>query len=339
LQSSRRLDTKMYRGIPMKNLLWIVPAVFFGLINHIQAQTRTVDRILAQVNDEIITMSELNRELTQFKQELATRYSGEQLEQMIQKAEKQALENLIEQKLVYQKAVELGITANVDSRVSAAVQEVLKQNNLKDTDELENELGKQGMTLRDFRDAIRKKIVNDDLIGEFVGSRITLLTPEIDKYYKDHQAEFSTPEEVTLSEIVITIPDDDKAAQNKINDIRRRLEQGEAWNSLASQYSNGPTANKGGSIGTYIVSKLHSDIVKAIKGVKETEVSQPQKLKEGSYVIYRVDSRKEAGLRPLDQVRDDIKNTLYQKKFNPEYQRFVNQLKEDAYIQIFSEIK
>lgn len=323
----------------MKNLLWIVPAVFFGLTDSVQAQTKTVDRILAQVNDEIITMSELNREMAQFKEQLATRYSGEQLEQAIQKAEKQALETLIEQKLIYQKAVELGMTANVDSRVSAAVQQVLKENNLKDTDELENELAKQGMTLKDFRDAIRKKIVNDDLIGEFVGSRITLLTQEIDKYYKDHQAEFSTPEEVTLSEIVITIPDDDKAAQNKINDIRRRLEQGEAWNSLANQYSNGATANKGGSIGTYILSKLNSDIVKAIAGVKESEVSQPQKLKAGSYVIYRVDSRKEAGVRPLDQVRDDIKNQLYNKKFNPEYERFISQLKEDAYIQIIPEIK
>jgi peptidyl-prolyl cis-trans isomerase SurA len=324
----------------MKNLLWIIPAVLFGLTNYVQAQqTKTVDRILAQVNDEIITMSELNREMAQFKQELATRYSGEQLEQAIQKAEKQALETLIEQKLIYQKASELGMTANVDSRVSAAVQEVIKQNNLKDTDELDNELAKQGMTLKDFRDAIKKKIVSDDLIGEFVGSRITLLSQEIDKYYKDHQAEFSTPEEVTLSEIVITIPGDDIAAQNKINDIRRRLEQGEAWNSLASQYSSGATANKGGSIGTYILSKLNTDIVKAIAGLKETEVTQPQKLKEGSYVIYRVDSRKEAGVHPLDQVRDDIKNTLYQRKFNPEYERFIAQLKEDAYIQIFSEIK
>jgi len=106
----------------MKNLLWIVPAVFIGLTTHLQAQTRTVDRILAQVNDEIITMSELNREMVQFKQELATRYSGEQLEQAIQKAEKEGLQTLIEQKLIYQKASELGMTANVDSRVSAYVQ-------------------------------------------------------------------------------------------------------------------------------------------------------------------------------------------------------------------------
>jgi peptidyl-prolyl cis-trans isomerase SurA len=325
----------------MKNMLWILPAVFFALTHLAQAQTqpRTVDRILAQVNDEIITMSELNREMAQLKQELASRYSGEQLEEAIQKAEKQGLQTLIEQKLIYQKAVELGMAANVDTRVSAAVQQILKQNNLKDTDELENELAKQGMTLKDFRDEIRKKIVSDDLVGEFVNSRITLLTQEIDKYYKDHQAEFSTPEEVTLSEIIINNTGDEKTAENKINDIRRRLEQGEAWNSLASQYSNGPTANRGGSIGSYILSKLNPEIVKAIAGVKATEISQPQRLRDGSYVIYRVDSRKEAGVRPLSQVRDDIKNTLYNKKFNPEYERFISQLKEDAYIQIYSETK
>jgi len=321
----------------MKNLLWILPAVLL-CISDMQAQAKTVDRILAQVNDDIITMSDLNREMAQIRRELAQRYSGDKLEEAVQKAEKEALDNLIQEKLLFQKANELGFNANVDTRVSASIQQVMKQNNLKNTDELEAALNQQGMSLKDYRDQIKRQIMNNDLVSEFVGSRITLLTQEIDKYYKDHVADFSTPEEVTLSEIIINNDGDPKSAESKIGDLRQRLQQGEAFATLASQYSKGPTASKGGSIGTYVVSKLNPEIVAAVAGLKDGEVSKPQKARD-SYVLYRLDSRKPTSILPLEQVRDEIKNRLYSRKFAPEFERFINQLKEEAYIQIFSEIK
>jgi len=171
-----------------------------------------------------------------------------------------------------------------------------------------------------------------------VGSRITLLTPEIEKFYKDHAAEYTVPEEVTLSEIVITGEADDKQAENRINEILRRLQQGEPFASLASQYSKGPTANKGGGIGTYILAKLHPDTVVTIANLKEGDISKPQKLKDG-YAIYRIDSRKPATVRPLEEVRNEIRSRLWERKFNPELERYINQLREDAYVQYFSEIK
>ena len=210
----------------------------------------------------------------------------------------------------------------------------MKENNIKDTEELAAAFEQQGESLADYREQLRRQIIARDLVQEFVGSRITLLTPEIEKFYKDNAAEFTVPEEVTLSEIILT----DADAGSRAEDILRRLREGEPFAALASQYSKGPTANKGGGIGTYVLDKLNPEIVTAIKGLKEGEVSKPQKIKEG-LVVYRVDSRKPAHVRPLEEVREEIQDRLYQRRFTPELERYIAQLKEDAYIQYFTEIK
>jgi len=237
---------------------------------------------------------------------------------------------------IIQKAIELGYDATVETSVASEVQQIMKENNLPDTEALEEALAQQGMTARELREQIRDALMAQYLVNDFVRSRITLLTPEIEKYYKDHTADFTTPEEVTLSEIIIPADGSDTAAESRANDLYGRLQQGEPFSALASQYSKGPTANKGGSIGTIKVSDIRADMLNAIKGLKEGDISKPQKTDEG-YVIYHVDSRKYASVKSLDEVREDIKDLLYRQKFNPEFDRFISQLKEDAYIQIYSE--
>jgi peptidyl-prolyl cis-trans isomerase SurA len=325
----------------MRRLFWIALAVLIlswqtsvEIAGRVLAQGRVVDKIVAQVNDDIVTLSDLNRGLAQYRQDLSARLSGDQLEQQLKRAEKDVLDELIRQKLLLQKAHELGFGANIEPQISAAVERLREANKIKDMDELERALAQQGMDLAGLRDQIKKQIITENLVQEFVGSRITLLTQEIERYYKDHVDDFSTPEEVTLSEILIPFGTDAAEAEARMTDIRTRTLQGEAFASLASQYSKGPTAGKGGSIGTYLIGKLNPDIAASVATVKEGEVTAITKTKD-SYAIYRVDQRKAKATRPIEDVRDEIRNRMYQQKFNPEYDRFINQLREDAYIQIF----
>ena len=302
------------------------------------ASAKTVDRIVAQVNDDIITLSELNRDLAQTREELKNQFTGEQLEQAMKKAEQDVLESLIQEKLMLQKANELGFNANIDVQVSAQIQKLMAEYKIKDTEELERALAQQGLSLPAFRERIRRRIIIESLISEFVYSRITLLTAEIEKYYTDHSRDFTTSEEVSMSEVLIPIEGDASETETKANEVHKRLSQGEPFATIASQFSKGPTASKGGSIGSYVTAKLHPDIAKAISGLKEGEITPVIKTKEG-FVIYRVDSRKEAGVQPLEEVKKDIQMRLYNQKSGPEMKRFMVQLKEDAYIQIFAEAK
>ncbi len=319
----------------MNRASWTVLLV---LILSWSAPARVVDRIVAQVNDDIITLSDLNREMAEIRQELSAKYSGPQLEEEIQKATKDVLDELIRQKLLLQKGSELGFGANVDVQVSAYLERIRKENKFKDMQDLERAAAQQGLTLPALRERIRRQIITQGVVSEFVGSRITLLSQEVEKFYKDHAAEYTVPEEVTLSEIIIPIENSADEAETKAGEILKRLSQGEAFATLASQFSKGPTANKGGSIGTYQTAKLNPEIAKAIASVKDGDTTPVQKTREG-FIIYRVDNRKPAAVKPLDDLRDEIKTRIWNQKFAPEYDRFIAQLKEDAYIQIFGEIK
>jgi peptidyl-prolyl cis-trans isomerase SurA len=328
----------------MKKAIVTIP-LFFLCFSFAQDKTvdpikvKTVDRILVQVNEEIITLSELNREMKSVRKELESKYSGEELEQMLQKAEKDVLENLITHKLVYQKAIELGIDSNdIDSRISAQLQQDMKEFKLKDMDELEAALENQGTSLKEYRENYRKRIIADDLIGGMVGSRITVLTPEIEKYYQDHLADYTSEEEITLSELILNTDGSDKETEQRANDLYKRLLQGESFKTLVSQYSKGASASKGGLSGTYLLSKLNADTVNAISNLKEGEMSKPQKIKEG-YIIYHIDARKLPTVRPLEEVKGEIKNIIMNRKYTPELNRYITQLREDSYIQIYSEIK
>jgi len=323
----------------MRRTLWLLGSILIWS-QALPAQTKPakiVDRIVAQVNDDIITLSELNKELAEVRQELAQKYTGEQLEQELKKAEKDLLEELIRQRLFLQKAKELGIGASMDVQVSTEIERMRKQYNIKDMEEFERALEQQGMTLSGYREYVRKQMIIGTLIGEFVDSRITLLSEEIERYYRDHVKDYSSPEEVALSEILIPVSGNDGEGEALANEIRKRLQQGESFAALASQYSKGPTASKGGGIGTYQVAKLNPQIAAAVASVKQGENSAVIRLSEG-FAIYHVDNQTPSTARPLEEVRDKIRELLYRQKRAPEYERFVAQLKEDAYIQVFGEL-
>jgi peptidyl-prolyl cis-trans isomerase SurA len=299
---------------------------------------KIVDRIVAQINDDIVTLSDLNREMVEIKRDLATKFSGEQLDEEIKKAEKDVLEDLIRQKLLYQKGNELGFGANVDLQVTAFLERIRVENKLKDMQELEKAASQQGLTLPGLRDKIRRQIISQGVVQEFVGSRITLLSQDIEKFYKEHKADYTVPEEVTLSEIIIPVEGSASEAEARANEIRAKIVGGEAFASMASQYSKGLTANKGGAIGTYQTAKLNPEVAGAVAKVKDGECSAVMKGKEG-YIIYRLDSRKPENVKPLGEIREEVKNRIWQEKFAPEYDRFIAQLKEEAYIQIYTENK
>jgi len=319
----------------MKNALWTVLIVLCGLCG---LEARTVDRIYAQVNDDIITLSDVNRRVDSLRRELSTRFTGDQLEQVIQEEKEKILDNLIQQKLLVQKAIERGIDAEVEPRVSSEIQRVMKENNIDKMEVFEETLEQQGSSLRDYREMIRNEIMADYIIQIFVRSRITLMANEVEKYYKDNAYEFATPEEVSLSEIVITLQAEgsEEGAGSRASDIYERIQKGESFTSLVSQYSKGATADKGGNIGSNLIEKWHPDITKAIRGLESGDISEPQKTGEG-YVIYRVDERKHSIIPPLEEVEAEIKEMLYMEKYLPELDRYVSRLKEEAYIQIYPE--
>lgn len=319
----------------MKKQLLIIPVLFAGLCF---AESKIADRILVKVNDDIILQSDLSHLMASLHEQLSSRFRGEQLAKETKKAEKQALDMLIEEKLLYQKAVELDYSTRSEPKVAGYLQRLMKERGIKDEEELEQALIKQGTTLRQFREDVQRQISIDNVKNDLIGSRITILKIEIEKYYKDHIADYTTSAEVSLSEIIIPAEGGSQAAGNRANDIYERLQRGEPFAALVSQYSKGPTANKGGSIGAYKVDTLTPEMTNATAKYKEGEITKPQLMKEG-YAIFHIDSRKASTVRPLEEVQDSIREKIGNAKYEQEYIRLIAQLKDDAYIEYLSEIK
>ena len=125
----------------MKRVFYTIPLMLFLAV---KGEAKIVDRIVAQVNDDIITLSDLNREMSEIRQDLATKFTGAQLDQEIKKAEKDVLDQLIRQKLLIQKANELGFSANIDSQVNATIDRIRKENKIKDMADFERRSHSRG---------------------------------------------------------------------------------------------------------------------------------------------------------------------------------------------------
>ena len=256
----------------------------------------------------------------------------------MKQAENEALENLVREKLCLQKAKELGIGKDVESQVAAEIDQILKENRLKDVNELESALRQQGQTLAVYREFLRKQLVINALITEFVDSRIEPSSAEVQEYYKSHAKEYSIPPMVTLSEIFFPAEPADTQAASRMSELRSRLLQGEPFAKLAAQYSKGPTAGGGGGIGDFEMEKLPSRVSAAIASLKVGGVSEVVKSDDG-YALYRLDARKPASTRPLDTVSDEIKQLLYSRKRPAALESYFDQLKKDAHIQYLDEFK
>lgn len=320
----------------MSRTLTIISAVFFTVSS---LEAKIVERVVAKVNDEVITLTELEAEKINFCEELRRAgLEGKELEEECAKREKDALENLIQTKILLQRAREMGFAANVDIEVSARIQRIMQEYNMKSTDELARALEGQGMTLEGFREQLARKIIIDRFIGQFVGSKITITGEEIEKYYREHVAQFTKPEEVELAEIFFST--DGKPEAEVEQQALRVLElarNGADFAELAKQYSQGPTASDGGSIGTFTRNSMAPAIEKIAFSLKPGEVHGSLIKTKGGFQILKLLKRTEAEVAPLEKVRDTIREAIYRQKFQVELNKFIEQLKKESYIHIYPE--
>ena len=141
---------------------------------------------------------------------------------------------------------------------------------------------------------------------------------EVKAYYEDHQQEFTRPEQVKASHILIRVADnatkeEEAKARQKIEEVAKRLEQGADFAQVAEEVSEGPSAERGGDLGWFGRNSMVQEFEEAAFALQPGEISQPVRTQFGYHLI-QVNDRREAGVQPLDQVREDIQNRLAREK-------------------------
>ncbi len=298
-------------------------------------QPRILDEIVAKVNNEIITLTDLNKSLKQLRVALEQEIQDAQArEKQFERQKVLLLKNLIQNKVMMQKAEELGVTADIDLEVSAYLEEMRKEAGIPSLDVLEEYFRGRGSSLSEYRQMVKEQLVTRSLVQQFVYSKITLLTPEVEAYYEEHKNDFTLPANVELSEILLLTEGKDKGAvRQKAEQVLTRLENGESFEDLAREFSDGPTAARGGKIGSFNEGSMNEELEKV---VFEIEIGSYSGIIETDYgfQIVKVEARNDASYKSMDEVRPQITDALYQKKAQPGLKEFIENLLSESYIYV-----
>ncbi len=314
--------------------------LLFGLAGLTAQDLVTLDEIVAKINSETITLSDLQNESRLLRVSLRERIRDPQeLEARYQEQRKGLLKNMIQSKMTLQKAEELGIMDNIDVEVSARLEVMRKKAGIPDMEVFDHVLKQQGSSLREYRSVVRREMAVEILMEQFVYAKITLLTPEIEAYYQQNIDRFSELAEVELAEILFLTEGKDKdLVRTKMEEVLAQLGAGVPFEDLAKQFSEGPTAPRGGGIGTFKEGSMTEAIQQVAFSLEEGKTSGVVQTDYGMQIL-KVIRKTPAREKPLEKVRAEIQRELYAKKAEPEVQEFMEDLRQQTYIYIASEYR
>jgi peptidyl-prolyl cis-trans isomerase SurA len=317
----------------------LVAAVLF-VPSGARAQTKAVivEEIIARVNNEVITRSDYQKAEEQLREEVAHDCQGcatDKLYEEFKEQQKDLLRGLIDQSLMVQRAKDMGIS--VESDVIKRLDDVRKQNGLASLEDLEKAVEGSGLAWEDYKTSIRNGLLTQEVVRREVGSHITIPNDEVKKYYDAHPQEFTRPEQVVLSEILLSTegksPEEIAAVQKKAEDLRNRVIKGDDFNEIAKRYSEGSTAKDGGELGTFKKGEMAPQLEEIVFKMDKGQITEVIQTKPG-FEILKVDNHYLAGLQPLDKVENEIMNRLYMQKMQPQMRDYLATLREESYVMV-----
>ena len=304
-----------------------------------QEEPVVLDEIVAKVNEEIITLNDVEGELSVLKAGLQRIEDQEDRAKRFEVEKRATLRGMIESRLMMQKAEEMGIGANADVEVSAYLDYMRKEAGIPNMEVFDQVLRRQGSSLKDLRRISRQKYIAETLIYQLVYSRLTVMTPEIEEFYNENLERFTEPAEVELAEILFLTEGKDKATvRSKAEKILSQLKVGRPFEELAKESSEGPSASKGGAIGTFkrgSMSEAMEAVAFSLKAGAFSEIVEA----EYGYQIIKILSLKPARKKALEEVRGEIQNEVHHKKGQPQVQKFLEELRRESYIYVAPEYR
>lgn len=302
-----------------------------------------VEEIIARINNQIVTRAEYLRSKESLKQE-AQQQDPSNAEKIIAERDKDVLRDLIDQQLLLEKGKDLGITA--DTEVIKRLDEMRKEMHMDSMEDLEKAAASQGISYEDFKQNLKNQIITQQVISKEVGSRMSVSKDELQQFYDAHKSQLEQPEQIRLSELLISTEKKDKnanadeaqlvaAAQAKAEDLVAQLRKGASFDDLAKKNSDGPTAAQGGDLGYFKRATLAKELEEKTFAMKPGEVSDAIRTKQG-FVILKVTEHQQAGVPPLSQIEGRVQDALYMQKLQPALRAYLQKLREEAYIDIKS---
>lgn len=296
------------------------------------SRTELIDRIIARVNEEIITQRQYNQQEQDLRATLAQHYSGDELAVRYNAEAHDLLQQMIDQDLLVQKAKDLNISAETD--LVQRLDQIRQRMGLASIQDLENEVEKQGLIWEDYQDQIRRQILTNQVIQQQVASRIMPTDADLRKYFELHQKDYNSPAGVALAEVQISSQKwGAKQAADRGKAAMSMLQAGSKWDDVVKKYSDGPNATSGGDVGFFPEGSLLPEISKGIKNLVPGDTSSLISVQYG-YLIVKLEEHRSAGEPKFEEVRSQVENAYYQEKIQPALRTYLTTLRRESCITI-----
>jgi len=312
-------------------------ALFLGvfMLAHGYLLAEVTNRIVAKVNSDIITLHDLNTSIKKL--------TGSSAKELQRKNEKKfyqirraILDKLINQKIAEQQIIKLGIKVTARD-VDEAIEKVKRENNFTQ-ESLIHSLKQEGISLKEYKDEIKKEIERFQLVNYEVKSKIVITEEELKKHYQKHANEYTEVPKVRLERIFLKVKsanDKKEIAQVKSvgTEILQKLEQGHDFQGLAKIYSQGPAGPEGGNLGWIEVSQLEPVLKERIRKLSVGEYTDLDFSPSGFQII-KLAEEKKGGLKPFEKIRDAIYSKLFKERVEKRYSTWLNKLRKESFIKI-----
>lgn len=280
-----------------------------------------VDRVVAVVNGEIITMSDLQRE------ESLKKVEGKQDERLL-------LEDMIDRKLQMAAAKRAGMDVT-DNELADAMADIMKRNSM-DTKQFEAALAKEGITLEQYKNELREQMTLSRTFNKFVRSGLAVDEAEVRTYYDRNIKNYSLPDEIRVRQIFFRLPEnaapsETAAAREKAAAALARAGKGEDFIRLVKELSESETAATGGDLGFMQRDQAIPEIAEATRGLKPGGIAGPILCVGGLHIIRLEEIR--TPVTPYEKVKNDIMKMLYEQKMENTYRTWLQTLRSDSTIE------
>lgn len=303
-----------------------------------ESETKVVDEVVAQVNNDVITLSKVKREIkTIVDAEVQQGKDRAAAQRLVEEKQGEIIASLINEELMIQRAKEAGVDKDADVEVNQRFAQVMKEYGLKTLEALYKEMEKSGVNPQEVRELWRKQAIRELVVQRELHGKIywEASPKEIKDYFEKNKSKFTKPESVVLSEIFLSFAGRDEAAvRSKAKALVAELRSGADFAKLAVENSDKPdVATTKGKVGTFEVKQLNDKFATAIKGSKIGDVTDPIDLDEVGVNILRVDDRTAASAESYFDERT-VRMAILSEKLPSRQKEYMAKLRQGAYIKI-----
>src|SRR4030043_1449556 len=291
-----------------------------------------LDRVVAVVNKEVITWSELYKMMENEAADQVRALKEEERLKIFKDSEAAFLEKLIDIKLQIHEARRLGLDVTTEE-VTEAVENIKKKYSLSGN-ALEESLKKEGLTFEEYKKRLSEQIIISKLISQQMRNKIVVSDEEVKKYMEANKKDFSDSEAFRLRQIFFRKPQNDgdkKVIEDKAYLVIQKLKAGEDFSILVKEYSEGPSGRLGGDIGIIKKRDLAKEFIDVLRTMKAGDFSIPFWTEKGLHIIKL---EEKMSLQTIDEVRDDVRKQLNEDQFLERYRSWIRGLREQAHIEV-----